>query len=77
MNWTDHDHRGDYAYTQHGHGFYDLHDVAEEHHRHYDIESEVAGLREDLGRALERIRVTSVGSARSRPGELDITCARV
>ena len=56
MSWANHDHRGDYADTQHGHGFYELLDVAEEHHRHYDTESEVRGLREDLGRAQERIR---------------------
>ena len=56
VNWTDHGHPGEYAGTSHSHGFYELLDVAEEHHRHYDHESEIAGLREDLGRALERIR---------------------
>ncbi len=47
-----HDHRGDYAETGHDHGY----DYAERHHRHYDDESAVRGLREDLGRAEERIR---------------------
>jgi hypothetical protein len=51
VNWTDHDHRGEYADAGHDH-----YDYAERHHRHYDLESEIAGLREDLGRALERIR---------------------
>jgi hypothetical protein len=49
---TRHDHRGDYADERHDH---DL-DYAEKHHRHYDDESTVRGLREDLGRAEERIR---------------------
>lgn len=56
VSWSDHDHRGEYADTSHGHGFHELLDVAEEHHRHYDTESEIHGLREDLGRAGERIR---------------------
>jgi chromosome segregation ATPase len=51
MSWNDHDHRGEYAETGHDH-----YDYAERHHRHYDDESTVHGLREDLGRAEERIR---------------------
>jgi hypothetical protein len=47
-----HDHHGDYASERHDH---DL-DYAEKHHRHYDLESLIDGLREDLGRAEERIR---------------------
>lgn len=47
-----HDHRGDYADSRHDH---DL-DYAGKHHRHYDDESRVAGLREDLGHAEARIR---------------------
>jgi hypothetical protein len=47
-----HDHRGEYAGERHDH---DL-DYAEKHHRHYDLESLIAGLREDLSRAEERIR---------------------
>jgi hypothetical protein len=47
-----HDHRGEYADERHDH---DL-DYAEKHHRHYDDESTARGLREDLGRAEERIR---------------------
>jgi hypothetical protein len=52
MTWNDHDHRGEYAEDRHDH---DL-DYAEKHHRHYDHESAVRGLREDLGHAEERIR---------------------
>jgi hypothetical protein len=51
MSWAGHDHRGEYADAGHDH-----YDYAERHHRHYDHESEIAGLREDLGRAQERIR---------------------
>jgi hypothetical protein len=47
-----HDHRGQYAEDRHDHGL----DYADKYHRHYDDESTVAGLREDLGRAGERIR---------------------
>jgi DNA repair exonuclease SbcCD ATPase subunit len=47
-----HDHRGEYAEDRHDH---DL-DYAEKYHRHYDDESTARGLREDLGRAEERIR---------------------
>jgi len=51
MTWNDHDHRGEYASDGHDH-----YDYAERHHRHYDDESTVSGLREDLGNAEERIR---------------------
>ena len=47
----------------HGHCAYEIHGAAEEHHRHYDTEAElralrslVAGLREDLSRAEDRVR---------------------
>ena len=53
MTWNDHGDRGD---TRHEHGYYDLAGVAEEHHQHHDLESELRGLREDLNRAVERIR---------------------
>ena len=52
VTWHDHDHRGEYAADRHDH---DL-EYAEKHHRHYDDESTARGLREDLGRAEERIR---------------------
>jgi hypothetical protein len=52
MTWNDHDHRGEYAEQRHDHDG----DYAEKHHRHYDDESTARGLREDLGRAEERIR---------------------
>jgi len=51
MTWNDHDHRGEYAEDRHDHDG----DYAEKHHRHYDDESTARGLREDLGRAEERI----------------------
>jgi hypothetical protein len=75
MNWNDHDHRGEYAETSHDHSFWDLHDVAELHHRHYDDESTVQGLREDLSRAEERIRrleeLDELDGALDRIGELE------
>lgn len=46
-----HDHRGEYADERHDH---DL-EYAEKYHRHYDDESTIRGLREDLGRAESRI----------------------
>ena len=52
MTWNDHDHRGEYAEERHDHDI----DYAALHHRHYDDESTARGLREDLGRAEERIR---------------------
>ena len=52
MSYADHDHRGEYADQRHDHDG----DYAEKYHRHYDDESTVRGLREDLGRAEERIR---------------------
>ena len=39
---------GDYAPGRHEHGYYDLSGVAEEHHRHYDLERELASVRRDL-----------------------------
>jgi hypothetical protein len=51
VTWSDHDHRGEYAESGHDH-----YDYAERHHSHYELESELRGLREDLSRALERIR---------------------
>ena len=49
--YADHDHRGDYADQRHDHDS----DYAALHRRHYDDESTVRGLREDLGAAEERI----------------------
>lgn len=65
-----HGHGGEYASDRHEHGYYDLSGVAEDHHRHHDLESEdeklrglitqwgeeLRGLREELRGALERIR---------------------
>jgi hypothetical protein len=55
VTWSGHDHRGECARTSHSHSFYDLYDVAEQHHRHYDLENLIERLREDLNRALGRI----------------------
>lgn len=55
MPYNDPDHRGDYADTRHTHSHYDVHDVAEEHHRHYDLENLIEGLRADLNQAFEQI----------------------
>jgi hypothetical protein len=58
---SDHYHYG-YADERHTHSEYadERHDhsldYAERYHRHYDDESRIAGLREDLARAEERIR---------------------
>ena len=45
-----------YGTEDHKHNAYDVYGVADEHHRHYDTESEIRGLREDLSRADARIR---------------------
>ena len=45
-----------YGTEDHKHNAYDVYGVADEHHRHHDTESEIRGLREDLGHAEERIR---------------------
>jgi len=50
MSYADHDHRGEYASDDHDH-----YDYAEKYHRHYDDESTVRGLREDLAAAEGRI----------------------
>jgi hypothetical protein len=68
-----HDHRGDYADSRHDHDP----DYAEKHHRHYDLESLIAGLREDLGRAEERIRELErdTPQARQLQYEADVAAA--
>ena len=70
MSYADHDHRGEYASDNHDH-----YDYAERHHRHWDDESTVSGLREDLGRAEERIHELENGlrDALERIGELERT----
>ena len=54
MSWRTEDHK---------HNAYDVYGVAEEHHRHYDLEDEARGLREDLRRAEARIRDLEDGLA--------------
>lgn len=80
MSWNDHDHRGEYAETSHTHSFWDLNDVAEKHHRHYDDESTAEGLRGDVGRAEARIRELEDGLRgaleRTRALETDTLQAR-
>jgi hypothetical protein len=41
--------------ADHRHDAYDVYDVAREHHRHYDLEDLIEGLRADLNHARERI----------------------
>jgi uncharacterized protein YceH (UPF0502 family) len=50
-----HEHFGTYADPRHEHGYYDLAGVAEEHHRHYDLEQQVASLREEIAALWERV----------------------
>jgi hypothetical protein len=52
MTWNDHDHRGQYADDRHDH----YREYAEYNHGHRDLDSVIAGLREDLRHAEERIR---------------------
>ena len=68
----------------HGHYAYEIHGAAEEHHRHYDTESElrelrslVAGLREDLSRAEDRLRglESQTPQARQLQVEADLAAA--
>jgi hypothetical protein len=49
---TRHDHRGQYADERHDH----YREYAEYHHGHHDLDSLIAGLREDLRHAEARIR---------------------
>jgi hypothetical protein len=66
----------------HGHYADQIHGVAGEHHRHYDTESElralrslVAGLREDLARAEERIRGLEAQTPQARQLQLEADLA--
>jgi hypothetical protein len=66
----------------HGHYAYEIHGAAEEHHRHYDTESElrelrslVAGLREDLSRAEDRIRGLESQTPQARQLQLEADLA--
>jgi hypothetical protein len=52
MSWNDHDHRGQYADDRHDH----YREYAAYNHGHHDLDSVIAGLREDLRHAGERIR---------------------
>jgi hypothetical protein len=66
----------------HGHYADEIHGAAEEHHRHYDTESElrelaslVAGLREDLSRAEDRIRDLESQTPQARQLQLEADLA--
>ena len=66
----------------HGHYAYEIHGAAEEHHRHYDTESElrelqslVAGLREDLSRTEDRIRDLESQTPQARQLQLEADLA--
>lgn len=50
-----HDHRGDYAPDRHEHPYYELAGVAEEYHRHHDLEQQIASLREEIAALWERV----------------------
>jgi hypothetical protein len=47
----------------------EIHGAAEQHHRHYDLENLVDGLREDLNRALERIHELETAAGGPGPYE--------
>ncbi len=66
----------------HGHYADEIHGAAEEHHRHYDTESElralqslVAGLRQDLSRAEDRIRGLESQTPQARQLQLEADLA--
>jgi hypothetical protein len=66
----------------HGHDVYEIHGVAEEYHRHHDTESElselrslVAGLREDLGRAEDRLAGLEAQTPQARQLQLEADLA--
>jgi hypothetical protein len=66
----------------HGHYAYEIHGAAEEHHRHCDTKSElrelqslVAGLREDLSRAEDRIRGLEAQTPQARQLQLEADLA--
>jgi hypothetical protein len=45
----------EYSDHRHEHGYHDLAGVAEEHHRHHDLEQQVASLREEITALWERV----------------------
>jgi hypothetical protein len=66
----------------HGHYADEIHGAAEEQHRHYDTESDlrdlqslVAGLREDLSRAEDRIRGLKAQTPQARQLQLEADLA--
>ena len=77
-----HDHEGDYAPGRHEHGYYDLSGVAEEHHRHYDLERELATVRRDLDHviadlrdAIDRVQALEAQTPDARQAELEADLA--
>lgn len=66
----------------HGHDVYEIHGAAEEYHRHDDTESElselrslVAGLREDLGHAEDRLHELESQTPHARQLQLEADLA--
>jgi hypothetical protein len=58
--------------SDHWHYADEIHGAAEQHHRHYDTESEIRGLRQDLNRALARISDLEAGPEEEpEPGDYD------
>jgi hypothetical protein len=55
--------------SDHWHYANEIPGAAEQHHRHYDLENLVDGLREDLNRALERIHELETAGGGPRPYE--------
>ena len=77
-----HDHRGEYASDRHEHGYHELAGVAEEYHRHYDLERDLASLRRDLDHviadlrdALDRIRALEEQTPEARQAEYEADIA--
>jgi len=65
--------------TDHYHYASDLHQVAEEHHRHYDLEDKDAGQRQDLDSLHYRVSdlEEAIGELRQGLRELTVEVARL
>jgi hypothetical protein len=61
--------------SDHRHYADEIHGAAEQHHRHHDLESLIDGLREDLNRALERIRELEQDTPQARQLEHEADAA--
>src|SRR5262249_60952982 len=76
MRWEREDHKHDardvYGVAAEGHDHYDY---ADRHHRHFDLENQLDGLREDLNRALERIRELEAQTPQARQLQMEADLA--